>query len=57
MDIHINFENAENNVWVRNVIRRDVSSETYNVWFLENDKINQIAFDTKQIKSVSVYKK
>ena len=55
MDIHIHFEESED-IWIRNVVRRDVSSEDYNVWFVNNDQLVQQTFKTKQIKSVSVYK-
>lgn len=55
MDIHINFENESEGVWIRNVTRRDVSSENYHVWYVEDGKYNEQTFETKKIKSVDVY--
>ena len=55
MDIHIDFEDRTC-LWVRNVIKRDVGSDNYHVWFVKNNKVCEKIFKTKQIKCVSVHK-
>ena len=56
MDIHIQFETSGNELLIKNVIKRDINSDTYVVKYIKDGLIAQETFNTKDIKCVVVDK-